>query len=82
MWSLLGDRSDGPPGTIYDTSSQGPYGWSMFDQVVLNHAIVSAFESVKILTLAGSKSLIDAKGRPDVTTGSNHLPIFVTLKGT
>ena len=54
----------------------------MFDQVVLNHAIVSAFESVKILTLAGSKSLIDAKGRPDVTTGSNHLPIFVTLKGT
>jgi hypothetical protein len=29
MWSLFGDNTNGPAGTIYDTSGQGPYGWSM-----------------------------------------------------
>lgn len=79
MWGLFGDGSAGPPGTVYDTSNQGPYGWSMLDQVIINHSIVGAFRSVQILTHAGSKGLTDKNGRPDRKAGSDHLPILVTL---
>jgi exonuclease III len=50
MWSLFGDNTSEPAGTIYDTSNQGPYGWSMFDQVLIHYSIVGLFHSVKILT--------------------------------
>ena len=79
MWGLFGDGSAGPPGTVYDTSNQGPYGWSMLNQVIINHSIVGAFRSVQILTHAGSKGLTDKNGRPDRKAGSDHLPILVTL---
>jgi endonuclease/exonuclease/phosphatase (EEP) superfamily protein YafD len=82
MWSLFGDGSEGPAGTVYDTSNQGPYGWSMLDQVVINHSLVSEFQGVRILTHAGSNCLTDAKGRPDSSTASDHLPIVVTMKGS
>lgn len=81
MWSLFGDGTDGPAGTIYDTSNQGPYGWSMLDQVLFNHSVVDAFESVSIATHAGDTRLTDARGRPDAAGASDHLPIVVTLKG-
>jgi endonuclease/exonuclease/phosphatase family protein len=81
MWGLLGDRSVGPPGTIYDTSNQGPYGWSMLDQVLLSHSLVNIFGDVQIITKAGAISLIDANGRPDERVASDHLPILTVLKG-
>ncbi|TWU59730.1 Endonuclease/Exonuclease/phosphatase family protein [Rubripirellula tenax] len=81
MWSLQGDGSDGPAGTVYDTSSQGPYGWNMLDQVIVNHSIVDDFRGIEILTQAGPNRLTDARGRPDATSASDHLPIVVTLKG-
>ncbi len=81
MWSLFGDNTDGPAGTIYDTSNQGPYGWSMFDQVLINHSIVSLFQDVRILTEAGTQSLMDGKGRPNSSTASDHFPILVTFCG-
>ncbi len=80
MWSLFGDNSKGPPGTVYDTSNQGPYGWSMFDQVLINHSLVKEFQSVQILTQAGAISLTDSKGRPNKATASDHLPILVDFK--
>lgn len=79
MWSLFGDNTDGPAGTIYDTSSQGPYGWSMLDQVIIHHSIIGLFDNVKILTEAGSKSLMSKKGRPDAKNASDHFPILVNL---
>ena len=79
MWSLFGDNSDGPAGTIYDTSSQGPYGWSMFDQVIIHHSIVGLFDSVKILTEAGTVSLMSSKGRPNASNASDHFPILVNF---
>jgi len=79
MWSLFGDNSDGPAGTIYDTSSQGPYGWSMLDQVIIHHSIVSLFDSVKILTEAGEISLMSRKRRPDANNASDHFPILVNF---
>jgi exonuclease III len=81
MWSLFGDNTDGPAGTVYDTSSQGPYGWSMLDQVLINHSIVSLFQDVRILTEAGTQSLMDGKGRPNSSTASDHFPILVTFCG-
>ncbi len=81
MWSLFGDNTDGPAGTVYDTSNQGPYGWSMLDQVLINHSIVDLFQSVKILTEAGTQSLMDKKGRPNSITASDHFPILVNLGG-
>jgi len=80
MWSLLGDLTDGPAGTVYDTSNQGPYGWNMLDQVVIHHSIVNMFDSVRILTSAGNYSLKDDNGRPDSRNASDHFPILLTLR--
>lgn len=79
MWSLFGDNTDGPAGTVYNTSNQGPYGWSMIDQVIINHSIVGLFHHVSILTQAGTESLTDSKGRPDADKVSDHFPILVEL---
>jgi exonuclease III len=81
MWGLLGDLHDGPAGTIYDTSNQGPYGWNMLDQVIVHHALVESFESVQILTGAGSTSLVTPSGRPSTAVASDHLPLLVTFNG-
>jgi exonuclease III len=80
MWSLFGDKNAGPPGTVYDTSSQGPYGWSMLDQVLINHSIVPLFHDVQILDKAGEVSLTDGRGRPDSKKASDHFPILVSLQ--
>lgn len=80
MWNLLGDETPGPPGTCYDTSNQGPYGWSMLDQVIVNHSMISAFEKVQIITKVGNHDLTDNLGRPDSKTASDHFPIMVELK--
>lgn len=79
MWSLFGDNTNGPAGTIYNTSSQGPYGWSMLDQVIIHHSIVGLFDSVKILTEAGTESLMSKRGRPDANNASDHFPILVNF---
>jgi exonuclease III len=82
MWSLMGDHNnDGPSGTAYDTSNQGSYGWSMLDQVLINHSIVNLFHDVEIITKAGEISLMDARGRPDAKHVSDHFPILVSMKG-
>jgi exonuclease III len=81
MWSLFGDNMAGPSGTFYNTNNQGPYGWSMIDQVLIHHSIVTLFHDVKILDQAGGLSLIDARGRPDFKKASDHLPILVSLRG-
>lgn len=80
MWSLFGDLTDGPAGTAYDTSNQGPYGWNMLDQVVIHHSIVHLFEGVNILTSAGEHLLMDGNGRPDSKKASDHFPILLTLR--
>jgi exonuclease III len=81
MWSLLGDNTAGPAGTVYDISSQGPYGWSMLDQVLIHHSIVEFFHDVEIIDKAGEFSLKNARGRPDSNRVSDHFPILVNLRG-
>lgn len=79
MWSLFGDNTNGPAGTVYDTSSQGPYGWSMFDQVIVNYSVIELFRTVEIVTQAGPKSLMNQKGRPDTNNASDHFPLLVNF---
>jgi exonuclease III len=81
MWSLFGDNTDGPAGTIYNTSNQGTYGWSMLDQVLINHSVVALFHDVRILTEAGTTSLMNNKGRPNANNASDHFPILVDFCG-
>jgi endonuclease/exonuclease/phosphatase (EEP) superfamily protein YafD len=81
MWSLFGDNTVGPAGTVHNLSPQGPYGWSMFDQVLINHSIVEMFHDVEIVTQAGVLSLMDSHGRPDSNNASDHFPILVNLRG-
>ncbi len=81
MWSLFGDNTDGPAGTVYDTSNQGSYGWSMLDQVIVNHPIVELFQNVEILTEAGTESLMNSKGHPDAKNASDYFPILVNSRG-
>lgn len=81
MWSLFGDNTKGPPGTVYDTSKQGPYGWNMLDQVLLHHSVIPLFENVEILTNSGEHSLMNKRGRPDKKKFSDHFPILVRFYG-
>ncbi|MCW5212214.1 hypothetical protein VU04_04805, partial [Desulfobulbus sp. TB] len=81
MWSLLGDNTKGPAGTVYDTSNQGPYGWSMFDQVILHHSVVPFFQDIEIVTEAGEHSFMDKNGSPDAKNASDHFPIAVDFNG-
>jgi exonuclease III len=80
MWSCLGDLSSGPPGTIYDTSSVGQYGWSMLDQVIISHSVLNHFSEVQIITTAGLQSLLTKRGIPDKKRASNHLPVMLELQ--
>ena len=44
MWNLLGDRTPGPAGTFYHTSStKGHYGWNMLDQVLVRPSALPWF---------------------------------------
>ena len=79
MWSLFGDGTPGPAGTIYNRSSQGTYGWSMFDQVIVHHSLIPAFEKVEILTETGRRPLKNSSGRPDKKKFSDHFPILATF---
>ena len=80
MWGLFGDGTKGPAGTIYNTSHQGPYGWSMFDQILFHHSVISLYKDVEILTNTGKRTLMDRNGRPSTATASDHFPILVTLQ--
>lgn len=82
MWSLFGDGSAGPAGTFYNLSGPGMYGWNMIDQVIMSHSLVHQLESVRIVSHAGGRPLIDDRGRPDSKHASDHLPIVLELKGT
>jgi hypothetical protein len=81
MWSLLGDASDGPPGSYYCwKSEQVAYFWHMFDQVLLRPDVLPMFQNntLKIIDRVGELSLLNRNGIPD-TKISDHLPILFQL---
>lgn len=81
MWSLLGDASDGPPGSYYySQSEQVAYFWHMFDQVLLRPDVLPMFQTntLKIIDRVGELSLLNDNGIPDKTI-SDHLPVLFQL---
>jgi hypothetical protein len=77
-WNLLGDRN-GTPGThFYGGSGDTEYFWHTFDQVLLRPDLALRFDkhSLRILTMAGTTSLVGNSGRPNL---SDHLPIAFSL---
>lgn len=81
MWSLLGDASEGPPGSYYcSQSEQIAYFWHMFDQVLLRPDVLPMFQNdkLKIIDRVGDISLLNNNGIPDKKI-SDHLPILFQL---
>jgi len=81
MWSYLGDRSPGPPGTYYYHGGQISYFWNMFDQVLIRPELLGRFDEhdVTVLSSAGGLSLLSQNHVPDRLLGSDHLPVLFRL---
>lgn len=80
MWGVFGDRTPGPPGTYYRTSSESVnYFWNTYDQVLLRPALMNRLHDVTVPVTDGMNSLLTAGGLPDATNGSDHLPLVFTL---
>lgn len=80
MWSAMGDRSSGPPGTyFYNKGSIVNYFWNTFDQVLLRQSLLDVFDhdGVRVLTQIGSTYLLK-NDRIDASI-SDHLPIVVNV---
>jgi hypothetical protein len=81
-WSILADHS-GPSGTLYrsEVGLDGP--WCAIDQVLISAELAGTGINslLEVVQVAGGRSL-RTKGRigaPDVTSGSDHLPLLATI---
>jgi endonuclease/exonuclease/phosphatase family metal-dependent hydrolase len=79
MWGHFGDRTDGPPGTIYYGSGVATPFWSIYDQVLLRPSLMHSLQELRILDSDGTDSLLTENGIPDVRSASDHLPIKFVL---
>lgn len=82
MWSLMGDLSQGPPGSYYRASGQHvEHFWWMFDQVLVRPELAAKTHasSFRLLTSIGSQSLLDTNGKPNTGVGSDHLPLLFEI---
>jgi hypothetical protein len=80
MWGVFGDRTPGPSGTYYRTSSESVnYFWNTYDQVLVRPVLVPHLSGVRVLDADGTDSLLTLNGLPDSVNGSDHLPLFFRL---
>lgn len=81
MWSHFGDRTTGPPGTYYHSSSKpANQFWHIYDQILLRPELMDSIEDLQILDSDGVEPLVSKSGLPHKTKASDHLPIFCRLK--
>ena len=83
MWGHFGDGLDGPPGTYCNSRAEAVcHFWNMFDQVLVRPSLLDAFDNdhLKILDTLGGDSLLTARGLPDKSAASDHLPIVFGLE--
>ena len=79
MWSMMGDLSQGPPGSyFYESAGHVEHYWWMFDQVLIRPELVNKTrnDGFRFLTMIGKESLVNGKGMPDSKVGSDHLPLY------
>jgi hypothetical protein len=82
MWGYFGDVTGSPAGTYYyERAEQTMYFWNIFDQVLLRPDLLPYFrsEDLQILTGDGRSSFLSAKGLPDNSIASDHLPVLFKL---
>lgn len=82
MWSLLGDSSPGPPGSLYyQASSPIELFWHTVDQALLRPSLAKEFRrgDVEIVDSIGGKTLLSATGLP-VKGTSDHLPLLAVVR--
>jgi endonuclease/exonuclease/phosphatase (EEP) superfamily protein YafD len=82
MWGYFGDVTGSPAGTYYyERAEQTIYFWNIFDQVLLRPDLLPYFrsEDLQILTGDGRSSFLSAKGLPDNSIASDHLPVLFKL---
>jgi exonuclease III len=81
MWSLFGDRTDGPPGTYYHRSARvAEQFWHMLDQVLLRPDLMDLLDDLAILdSVRGESLLTQGAGLPDKVAYSDHLPLAFRL---
>ena len=83
MWRHFGDDRNTPPGTYhYDNHQHVTYFWNMFDQVLVRPSLVGNIETdgIQIINSVGSVSLLTPEGTPDVSVGSDHLPLLFSMR--
>lgn len=83
MWKFLG-RPDPPYGTyFYNNSNMINYFWNIFDQFLIRPELIDSLDkdSLEIITTAGDTSLLKKNYKPNKQKYSDHLPIYVRLKG-
>jgi hypothetical protein len=82
MWNLLGDCTNGPPGTYYESRAEMVnYFWNMYDQVLIRSELLPVFDNkyLKIISSIEEESLLNENGIPDAMKYSDHLPITFKL---
>jgi hypothetical protein len=80
MWGLLGDRTPGPAGTYYRSSSESVnYFWNTYDQALVRPALMNHLSDLRVLDTDGTDSLLTPNGLPDAANGSDHLPLLFRL---
>jgi hypothetical protein len=80
MWGFFGDRTPGPPGTYYHSSTDPiNYFWNIYDQVLVRPGLIELLHDLSILDHDGSESLLTANGMPARANCSDHLPLLFRL---
>lgn len=82
MWGCFGDAAEGPPGSYYYASAEHKtYFWNLFDQVLLRPDLLPLFrnDDLKILSGHSTQSFLSARGTPDSSVVSDHLPLLFKL---
>lgn len=80
MWSFLGDRTPGPPGTYYRGAAEAVnYFWNTYDQVLVRPGLIDRMTDLVVLDTDGVESLLTRRGLPARRTVSDHLPLFFRL---
>ena len=79
MWNLYGDepRSSAPATYYYRGSDPHELYWHMLDQVLIRPSLLNRFDfsAFDIVTAVRSTELTGARGTPDRTRFSDHLPV-------
>ena len=82
MWNLLGDRTPGPPASLfYNGNTHDELLWHMVDQVIVSPEMIDYLDvaSLRILDSIGGIVLTTPQGRPRSAKFSDHLPIYFEL---